>query len=716
MSDKKLNGNIITGNTQLSGNVDCKHISISGSLQTGTRDYNKLINKPRINGVTLEGDKSLHELGIQPEGNYALESDIPTRTSQLTNDSGFINRNVDNLTNYYTKTQTNCLLNDKQDILTEVNAGTGIEITTDASGNVVINSTRNSAIWGNIDGTITDQTDLITYINEHSSGAIDTISVNNVQQPIVDKNVNINVPTATSQLSNDSNYVVDADYVHTDNNYTTSEKTKLSGIDSGAQENIIEQVKVNSTPVQIVDKSVNIVVPTDNSQLTNGAGYITGYTETDPTVPAWAKQPTKPTYTASEVGALPSTTFIPSNTSDLTNDSNFVSDANYVHTDTNYTAADRQKVSALGIWAGAHDIGGPANRAMAIPFGAVDSTSTATDITATVTGLISSTDSGDVQHPYTTDNLADGTCCYIKNGVITSASGWTLNVNGLGGKPVYQTLAAAGRITTTFNINYTMLFVWNSSRVDGGCWDLFYGFNSDNNTTAYMVRQNQTNLLMYSALTRYKICFTRHDGKLLPTTAVSNSTGTTKALTTESFDPFGMIWYYSTTTGVAADASPSASYMWTMHYTVDLRYSFNSGSTLTAKEPVYVKCSPQTDGSFKLSGNNCIVQSLPNTADGYAYIFLGRAYDTYRITFEMMHPIYYYADGALRLWTNRKAIGSGLPAGGTQGQILVKNSNTDGDASWVSPANVVEQDNTLPITSAAVYTEVGNINALLATI
>lgn len=34
----------------------------------------------------------------------------------------------------------------------------------------------------------------------------------------------------------------------------------------------------------------------------------------------------------------------------------------------------------------------------------------------------------------------------------------------------------------------------------------------------------------------------------------------------------------------------------------------------------------------------------------------------------------------------------------------------------VTKANVVEQDNTHPITSAAVYTEVGNINALLQTI
>ena len=51
-------------------------------------------------------------------------------------------------------------------------------------------------------------------------------------------------------------------------------------------------------------KTVNI--PNKTSQLTNDSGYITGYTETDPTVPAWAKASTKPTYTASEVGAAPS--------------------------------------------------------------------------------------------------------------------------------------------------------------------------------------------------------------------------------------------------------------------------------------------------------------------------------------------------------------------------------------------------------------------------
>jgi hypothetical protein len=45
-----------------------------------------------------------------------------------------------------------------------------------------------------------------------------------------------------------------------------------------------------------------ITVPTKLSQLTNDKGYITGYTETDPTVPAWAKEPNKPSYDKSEVG------------------------------------------------------------------------------------------------------------------------------------------------------------------------------------------------------------------------------------------------------------------------------------------------------------------------------------------------------------------------------------------------------------------------------
>ena len=62
----------------------------------------------------------------------------------------------------------------------------------------------------------------------------------------------------------------------------------------------------------------NTPIPTKTSDLTNDSGFITQ--ESDPTVPSWAKQSSKPQYTAQEVGALPASTPIPSKTSDLTND------------------------------------------------------------------------------------------------------------------------------------------------------------------------------------------------------------------------------------------------------------------------------------------------------------------------------------------------------------------------------------------------------------
>lgn len=53
-----------------------------------------------------------------------------------------------------------------------------------------------------------------------------------------DKTVNIVIPTKTSDITNDSSYPSDAGYVHTDNNYTSDEKTKLSGIAAGAEVNV----------------------------------------------------------------------------------------------------------------------------------------------------------------------------------------------------------------------------------------------------------------------------------------------------------------------------------------------------------------------------------------------------------------------------------------------------------------------------------------------
>lgn len=67
----------------------------------------------------------------------------------------------------------------------------------------------------------------------------------------------------------------DGNKVLSDENYTTAEKTKLAGIETGAEVNDIAVIKVNNTAQTITNKEVNITVPTNNNQLTNGAGYQT---------------------------------------------------------------------------------------------------------------------------------------------------------------------------------------------------------------------------------------------------------------------------------------------------------------------------------------------------------------------------------------------------------------------------------------------------------
>jgi len=59
------------------------------------------------------------------------------------------------------------------------------------------------------------------------------------------------------------------------NDYTSSEKTKLANVESGAQVNVLEGIQKNGTTVTITNKIANISVPTATSDLTNDSGFIT---------------------------------------------------------------------------------------------------------------------------------------------------------------------------------------------------------------------------------------------------------------------------------------------------------------------------------------------------------------------------------------------------------------------------------------------------------
>lgn len=288
-----------------------------------------------------------------------------------------------------------------------------------------------------------------------------------------------------------------------------------------------------------------------------------------------------------------------------------------------------------------YNVGHAAKMTAAIPYGECDGTSTATNFTVTVPGI---------------RELVSGVCCLIRNGVITSASGCKLNVNGLGAKPIYSSMAAATAVTTAWNVSYTMLFVYDgtNTRVSGGCWVMYYGIDNNTNTIGYQVRTNSYSMPMTSVVYRYRLLFTSKDGAHFVPANNSTSTNATtnRSVCQDPIDPHGPIVYYGATASVNQGSRPAVASLW-QQYQVTLGYSFAKGSALqmTPWAPVYLMCAPQSDGSAIIDNTTPWVQALPNTNDGKIYIFLGVAYSETALELNMLHPVYYHDGTAIRIWT-----------------------------------------------------------------
>ena len=271
-------------------------------------------------------------------------------------------------------------------------------------------------------------------------------------------------------------------------------------------------------------------------------------------------------------------------------------------------------------------------------YGEVDGTSTSTAFTAQIPGVRS---------------YEKGLAIVLKNGVVTSASGYTININGLGALPVYRSTAAATQDTTYFNVNYTMLFVYEE-RVPGGNWLLYMGYDSNTNTIGYQLRTNSRTIPVNGQTGRYRLLFSSQTNiRLIPANTSSSTSATAaKTVNTTPINPFGEILYYSSTTVLSSGSTPGTSTLWEQ-YALTLGYSFNrtgSALTMTANEPVYVVCTPQSDGSAIIDSTTPFTQSLPTTNDGKIYIYLGTAYSATAMELVAHHPVYYYNNG-IKLWT-----------------------------------------------------------------
>jgi hypothetical protein len=165
----------------------------------------------------------------------AEKSELPTKTSELTNDSGFITGTY--VENYAQPKGDYALVSDIPEVpVQSVNGQTGVV-----------------ALSASDVGALPDTTVIPT------------------------------VPTNVSAFTNDAGYLTQ--HQSLEGYAKTADLGALSTKDTAAKTDLTSDVQAS---------------------LSKADSALQSYTETDPTVPAWAKAATKPTYTASEVGAAAS--------------------------------------------------------------------------------------------------------------------------------------------------------------------------------------------------------------------------------------------------------------------------------------------------------------------------------------------------------------------------------------------------------------------------
>lgn len=246
-------------------------------------NYEILENKPSINNIELVGNKSLSDLGIQPEGEYLTEEtdpiftsspsanittqdisnwnnksdfsgsyndltdkpNIPSKTSDLTNDSEFITKSVDDLDNY---TLTNELAN----VAFSGNYN-------DLSNKPTLANVATSGNYNDLSNkpTIPTKTSQLT----NDSGYI----------------TNAGVPTKTSQLINDSGYIDKT--VSNLSNYTLS--SELANVATSGKYN--DLTGKPSIPTQLSqlgqDSAHRLVTDTEKSTWNNKSDFSGNYND-----------------------------------------------------------------------------------------------------------------------------------------------------------------------------------------------------------------------------------------------------------------------------------------------------------------------------------------------------------------------------------------------------------------------------------------------------
>jgi hypothetical protein len=263
------------------------------SVENTTTHASTTIN---YGGVTLSDGTNSDTFGLDDLQKLngiqsGAEANVQSDWNQSNSSADDYIKNKPDLTVFATKSE----LNDKQDVLTP---GTGISIT-----NNVISATVDPQVqadWTQSDSSAVDfiknkPQNLVQDANyvhtDNNFTNADKSKLDNIQagaEANVQANWSETDTAADSYIQNKpANLVQDANYVHTDNNFTTSEKTKLAGIQAGAEQNVQSDWNQSDSSADdfIKNKPVIPEIP-PMKELVAGTGIGLVETEFDVTISA----------------------------------------------------------------------------------------------------------------------------------------------------------------------------------------------------------------------------------------------------------------------------------------------------------------------------------------------------------------------------------------------------------------------------------------------
>lgn len=279
-----------------------------------------------------------------PVADKAVDVAVPTTTSSLTNDSGYITNEVNDLVNYYDKDETDTLIATEAETRDAADLNLQGQIDAISSASDVVDVVGTYAELQDYDTSKLSDNDIIKVLIDEThddaisyyrwNGTTDVFTYIGSQGPFYTKSETDATFVPQTRTINGKGLNSDVVLTAADVNALPA-STVIPTVNDATltiQKNGTTVTTFTANSAQ--NATADISVPTKVSDLANDLNFVE---ETDLADVAFS----------GAYADITGTPYIPTKTSDLTNDSDFVSDADYIHTDNNFTTALKDKLNGI---------------------------------------------------------------------------------------------------------------------------------------------------------------------------------------------------------------------------------------------------------------------------------------------------------------------------------------------------------------------------------